>query len=114
MAVNCGFHRPPFFVPDVRATTGTDETGFPNAFVEFHGILRWIEPLPFIQDRDVVPGQPLLRSSLAGGTQFFETAQKFAIQLQAKIGSHPRLSGGVSGRFSPFRISRWVPIQRSL
>src|SRR6266446_2678606 len=60
MPVNGRFHCLPLGVPDVGAAAGADELRLPKSLVQLDRITFWIEPLPFIEDRQVVPAKKLL------------------------------------------------------
>src|SRR5688572_2856067 len=107
MAVDGGLHGLPFLIPHVSATAGTEESGVPELFMEFSGIAIGIKALPFVEDREVVPGKELLLGCETLRHQSLEDTEDLLINFEAEIGAKPwalRVGRGCAGSASVVAI----------
>src|SRR6266478_9197769 len=89
MAKDRRFHRLPFFVPDESAMPRTKECHSPKLFMKFYWILIWIQSFPFIQNRQIIPGQDLQMCLIMVVCQDLRSRDEVRVDLKGKVRSQP-------------------------
>ena len=125
MTVDGRFHRPVLLVPDVLSPARTHQLHAPNLLVDLDRIAVRIEPLPLVQDRQVVPALrlhgPLILVAAQRVGDFEDLAvhpqggarTRATVSLPSPTGFPPACSAAFS-RASARSIARWSTFSLSV
>src|SRR5712672_2605959 len=91
-----------------------DQGRVPDLFVQPDGVLPWITMLPFIQDRQVAPGQALPDGSEPVAEKSLQGRYESLVNSEAKVCAQPGINRDAVGTDTLFiREPRALAIERA-